>query len=318
MTAPRQSRVAVGRANTGRATAGGPTCTNKNIATPAPIGKRPDRRAGRDAGWTKPVLTMGRPLKMCGSAWQYLVDSVAGEVGQGADAARYHASAGTPPGRFLGRGLDGLGPSPGSVKEGDMVSPQMLHRMLAQLADPITGKPLGRLPSVNGRPPVAGFDMTFSPSKSVSIMWAMGDQATRTAIEEVLAQAASEVIAWAEDHSGVTRLRPAHTFPLAVRDRPFRHPQVHQANVLDVLYDRPVRELLVQAVADMPATFPRDQVVGWFRQHYPSVKPSTVTAHITAATVNSHSRHHLPLGGAALDLPAQRPPARTLRRYPSR
>jgi transposase InsO family protein len=33
---------------------------------------------------------------------------------------------------------------------------------------------------------VAGFDMTFSPPKSVSLMWAMRDQATRAAIEEVL------------------------------------------------------------------------------------------------------------------------------------
>ena len=32
------------------------------------------------------------------------------------------------------------------MKEGDVVSPAMLHRMLAQLADPITGQPLGRLP----------------------------------------------------------------------------------------------------------------------------------------------------------------------------
>ncbi|MDA8301366.1 MAG: relaxase domain-containing protein [Actinomycetota bacterium] len=147
---------------------------------------------------------MGRPLKMGGSAWQYLVDAVAGEVGQGADAARYYASTGTPPGRFLGRGLDGLGPSQGSVKEGDVVSPVMLHRMLAQLADPVTGKPLGRL-SVGKRSPVAGFDMTFSPPKSVSLMWAMGDQATRAAIEEVLARGASEVITWAEDHVFRTR-----------------------------------------------------------------------------------------------------------------
>ena len=58
------------------------------------------------------MLTMGRPLKMGGNAWAYLVDSVAGEVDQGADAARYYAGAGTPPGRFLGRGLDGLGPAP--------------------------------------------------------------------------------------------------------------------------------------------------------------------------------------------------------------
>jgi conjugative relaxase-like TrwC/TraI family protein len=150
------------------------------------------------------VLTTGRPLMMGGNAWAYLVDAVAGEVGQGADAARYYAAEGTPPGRFLGRGLDGLGPSPGSVKEGDLVSPVMLHRMLAQLADPLTGQPLGRL-CVGKRSPVAGFDMTFSPPKSVSLMWAMGDQATRTAIEEVLAKAASEVISWAEDHVFRTR-----------------------------------------------------------------------------------------------------------------
>jgi conjugative relaxase-like TrwC/TraI family protein len=148
---------------------------------------------------------MGKPLKMGGSAWAYLVDAVAGELGQGADAARYYASAGTPPGRFLGRGLEGLGPSPGSVKEGDVVSPEMLHRMLAQLADPVTGKPLGRSPSTGKKAPVAGFDMTFSPAKSLSIMWAMGDDATRAAIEEVLARAASKVVSWAEDHVFRTR-----------------------------------------------------------------------------------------------------------------
>jgi conjugative relaxase-like TrwC/TraI family protein len=148
---------------------------------------------------------MGRPLKMGGSAWAYLVDSVAGEVGQGADAARYYSSAGTPPGRFLGRGLAGIGPEPGSLKPGDEVSPLMLHRMLAQLADPVTGNPLGRLPALGPRAPVAGFDLTFAPAKSVSVMWAMADQATRAAIEEVLTQATVEVVSWAEDHVFSTR-----------------------------------------------------------------------------------------------------------------
>ena len=36
-------------------------------------------------------------------------------------------------------------------------------------------------------------------------MWAMGDQATRTAIEEVMAEALGEVVAWAEDHVFFTR-----------------------------------------------------------------------------------------------------------------
>ena len=51
------------------------------------------------------------------------------------------------------------------MKAGDVVSPEMLHRMLAQLADPLTGQPLGRLPSLGQRAPVAGFDMTFSPAE---------------------------------------------------------------------------------------------------------------------------------------------------------
>jgi hypothetical protein len=59
------------------------------------------------------MLTMGRPLKMGGNAWQYLTDSVAGAAEPGADTAGYYAAKGTPPGRFLGRGLDGLGPCPG-------------------------------------------------------------------------------------------------------------------------------------------------------------------------------------------------------------
>jgi conjugative relaxase-like TrwC/TraI family protein len=64
---------------------------------------------------------------------------------------------------------------------------------------------LGRLPALGDKAPVAGFDLTFAPSKSVSVMWAMADQATRAAIEEVLAQALSEVISWAEDHVFFTR-----------------------------------------------------------------------------------------------------------------
>jgi conjugative relaxase-like TrwC/TraI family protein len=154
---------------------------------------------------TAAMLTMGRPLKMAGNAWNYLTDSVAGAPGLGADAASYYAANGTPPGRFLGRGLDGLGPRPGSVKVGDEVSPAMLHRMLAQLADPITGQPVGRLPSAGHKAPVAGYDLTFSAPKSVSLMWAMGDRATRAAIEGVLDQALQEIVSWAEDHVFSTR-----------------------------------------------------------------------------------------------------------------
>jgi hypothetical protein len=165
--APRRGRVSGGSAKAGRAWHERVTWAGKDIATSAPRVGRPERRAGSAFGVESFGAHDGQAakLKMGGNAWAYLVDAVAGEVGQGADAARYYASAGTPPGRFLGRRLDGLGISPGSVKEGDLVSPEMLHRMLAQLADPLTGQPLGRL-CVGKRSSVAGFDMTFSPPKS--------------------------------------------------------------------------------------------------------------------------------------------------------
>jgi conjugative relaxase-like TrwC/TraI family protein len=146
------------------------------------------------------VLTMGKPLKLGGSAWQYLVDNVARGVGEGADAPSYYAGKGTPPGRFLGKGLAGLGKEPGAVKAGDVVSPEMLHRMLVQLADPITGETLGRPPANGHRVPVAGYDLTFTVPKSLSLMWAMGDERTRSGVQEVLERSVAETIAWAEEH----------------------------------------------------------------------------------------------------------------------
>jgi len=59
-------------------------------------------------------------------------------------------------------------------------------------------------------------------------------------------------------------------------------------------YDKPVREMLVDAVNDLPAVFTRADMVTWINRNYPSVKDSTVTAYITAGTVNSRSRHQHP------------------------
>lgn len=154
------------------------------------------------------MLTMGRPLKVDGNAWRYLVESVTGELGEvrlGADVARYYAAKGTPPGRFVGSGVATLGPFPGSVKPGDQVSPGMLRRMLDHLADPRTGEPLGRPPSGKRTKAVAGYDLTFSPPKSVSIAWAMADRGTKSMLEDVLHQAATEVLAFAEEHVFRTR-----------------------------------------------------------------------------------------------------------------
>ena len=58
----------------------------------------------------------------------------------------------------------------------------------------------------NVRQSVSGFDLTFSPAKSVSVAWALSDEKTARRIEVLHHQAVSEAIAWAEDNALFTRV----------------------------------------------------------------------------------------------------------------
>ncbi|WP_326833280.1 relaxase domain-containing protein [Cutibacterium porci] len=55
---------------------------------------------------------------------------------------RYHAEAGTPPGRWLGSGVAALGH--GELTTGAQVSEAQLQLLVGMGRDPITGDPLGR------------------------------------------------------------------------------------------------------------------------------------------------------------------------------
>jgi len=107
-----------------------------------------------------------------GGGFRYLMDSVA--VGDGTaehpeSLAAYYAASGTPPGVFLGSGLAGLAGGSG-VEKGSVVTEEHLFNMLGLCCDPVTGEPVGRCPNLSSKlAPVAGFDLTFSPSKSVSV-----------------------------------------------------------------------------------------------------------------------------------------------------
>src|SRR6516162_4476980 len=114
-----------------------------------------------------------------GGGYRYLIDSVA--AGDGAaertnSLARYYTDSGTPPGVFLGSGLGDLDGGRG-VEPGSPMTEQHLENMLAACADPISGQPVGTTPKApRGGVPVAGFDLTFNPSKSVSVAWALADE----------------------------------------------------------------------------------------------------------------------------------------------
>ncbi|NNN22443.1 MAG: relaxase domain-containing protein [Acidimicrobiales bacterium] len=138
-----------------------------------------------------------------GGGYRYLMDSVA--VGDGApertnNLARYYTESGTPPGIFLGGGLADIDGGKG-VEIGSQVSEEHLKRMLADCTDPISGSPIGSIPRAPaGGVPVAGFDLTFSPSKSVSVAWALADEGTKALIYECHRRAIDFVLAYGEKH----------------------------------------------------------------------------------------------------------------------
>ena len=133
-----------------------------------------------------------------GAGYKYLLKSIAaGDGPEGTDRSdlvRYYSETGTPPGVFLGAGLSGLDNGSG-VAVGQSVSAENLQRMLQDCADPITGEVLGRVPSAKA---VGGFDLTFSPSKSVSVAWALADKETREVIYRCHQKAIAEVVSYAE------------------------------------------------------------------------------------------------------------------------
>jgi conjugative relaxase-like TrwC/TraI family protein len=72
------------------------------------------------------------------------------------------------PGVWYGRGLGPLG------LQGDRrVGEAQLEAMFARALHPVTGAPLGRGWRADG---VTGFDLCFSAPKSVSVLWALGDE----------------------------------------------------------------------------------------------------------------------------------------------
>ncbi len=168
-----------------------------------------------------------------GTGYKYLIESIArgdGAADQSSPLTRYYAESGTPPGRFVGGGLAALG-----LDHGQEVTDEHLYRMLMEVTSPATGDQLGRqcppavppsleervearlarLPAQRAggstsrsggrrsgertqRAPVAAFDLTFSPSKSVSAAWALADEGTKAVIYDCHMRAIDYTLRYAE------------------------------------------------------------------------------------------------------------------------
>ncbi len=128
----------------------------------------------------------------------------------------YYAGRGESPGVWTGRGGKALGLE-GVVQEGELgrlirgQHPRTeeklrghyrARRITIERIDPFSGE---RTLEVKRLAPVAGFDLVFSPPKSVSLLHALGDEQTRRAVQDAHLAAWQAALTYLEDEACVTR-----------------------------------------------------------------------------------------------------------------
>ena len=188
------------------------------------------------------VMTMHRLT--AGAGYQYLLKHTASgdcDRSVGSDLGAYYTASGNPPGRWYGQGLTGL-EAGGPEAESEVTEPQMAN-LFGAGKDPSTGQPLGRpyptyapvadriATQVAALSPgmaddaraaaiatitrvelakrtssaIAGFDLTFTPAKSVSTLWAVSDEGTQAAILAAHRAAVAQALTFLEDTAAFTR-----------------------------------------------------------------------------------------------------------------
>lgn len=127
------------------------------------------------------------------------------------DLTGYYTAASNPPGQWLGAGIPGIG-----MNLHDTVTDAAAKALFERGEHPFTGASLGRTPNqastvtgANGqavrRAAVAGFDLTFSVPKSVSVLWALGDDGYKDKVMAAHHAALEATLAWLETAAIHTR-----------------------------------------------------------------------------------------------------------------
>ncbi|GAB3589252.1 MobF family relaxase [Angustibacter peucedani] len=138
-----------------------------------------------------------------GDGYTYLTRQVASadQARDGQALADYYAESGTPPGRWMGAGAR-------QAEICGAVSVEQMRALFGRGEHPTTEVPLGAsFPTATAaRKPVAGYDLVFSPVKSVSLLWALGEDDVRRAVEQAHHAAVADVLSWLEQHAAFTRV----------------------------------------------------------------------------------------------------------------
>jgi conjugative relaxase-like TrwC/TraI family protein len=110
------------------------------------------------------------------------------------DHEQYLSGHGESPGRWYGAGADSLG------LQGEASAAEF--QAMFEGRDPTTGELLGR---PHGRNAVPGFDVVLRPTKSVSILYGLGDPATGRAVLAAHHAGLAEAVAYLDEHVGARR-----------------------------------------------------------------------------------------------------------------
>jgi conjugative relaxase-like TrwC/TraI family protein len=131
--------------------------------------------------------------KLGPSGWRYFAEEIA------TGREDYFARSAEHPGRYLGRGAEAMGLA------GAEVDALGLERLIGHGTDPRDGHGLGRSYSPDNDNVVAGFGLTFSPPKSVSVLWGTGGEELRTAVVAAHERALASTLDFLQDHAAFTR-----------------------------------------------------------------------------------------------------------------
>jgi conjugative relaxase-like TrwC/TraI family protein len=138
--------------------------------------------------------------KMAAGSWRYYER----EVTRGRE--NYYTGPGREPGRWIGAGAEQLGLA-------GEVTAEQLGRLFDQGCHPLTGEVLGRgFVHFPNRSTVTGYSLSFSPPKSVSLLWALGDEATTTVVREAHDAAVAAAVSFLEQHACFSRTGKAGVF----------------------------------------------------------------------------------------------------------
>ncbi|PVY22500.1 MobF family relaxase, partial [Williamsia muralis] len=89
------------------------------------------------------------------------------------------------------------------VKRGQLLEASETRAWLGECKSCDGERSLGRAPSEKS---VRGFDLTFAAPKSVSMVWALGDDETRMKVESAVTEARQMALSYLAEHAGYSRL----------------------------------------------------------------------------------------------------------------